>query len=441
MELIDRQSKTILLIEGDAHLRVFLHHCLASFGHNQVVDAADCRAARQLAEKQTYSLVIADLRLDADRTGLPFLAEFRKKRMDTPVIVISGDPTADTAVNCLKSGAVDYVTKPFALKRLREAIQKAMNDGERRNVLETAGTAQLQKSLAGYRIMRTLGQGSVGVVYLAEKLVQGNTAQFALKILKDLTFQNSTDRQGVIQRFYREAEIAASIRHPGITSVFEFGVFGQDQIPYLIMEYVDGIALKRIIEEHHPLDYFQKARIIRQVADALSAVHLKGACHRDVKTSNILVRPDMQTKLTDFGIARPFNSEMTVAEDFIGTPAYSAPEAYSSAIKVDHRADIFSLGIVAYELFFQERPFLADTLSLIGHEICTRKPVSPRRRDGSFPRTLQNILGKMLKKHTGERYQSASDLVADLDSFLTGAKLSETVSLWNHLHFADPDWS
>jgi serine/threonine-protein kinase len=316
-----------------------------------------------------------------------------------------------------------------------------MNESERRSLLETAGTAQLQKSLAGYRIMRTLGQGSVGVVYLAEKLVGGTTAQFALKILKDLTFQNGKDRQGVIQRFYREAEIAASIRHPGVTTVFEYGVFGQDQIPYLIMEYVEGVALKRVIEEHQPLDHIQKARIIRQVADALAAVHLRGACHRDVKTSNILVKPDMQTKLTDFGIARPFNSDLTVAEDFVGTPAYSAPEAYASAVQVDHRADIFSLGVVAYELFFQERPFIADTLSLIGHEVCTRKPVAPRRRDGSFPRALQNILGKMLKKQPGERYQSASALVEDLDSFLSGTKLSETVSLWNHLHFADPDWS
>ena len=154
------------------------------------------------------------------------------------------------------------------------------------------------------------------------------------------------DRDLCLKRFMNEAKAVSAVMHPNIVSIVEYGVCESEKIPFIAMEYARGKSLKEYIIDEDEFTTVQKALILRQIADALSAIHERKICHRDIKPANIMVDQALTVKLTDFGIAHLPDSDLTMTANIIGTPTYMSPEAFISA-KVDERSDIFSLGIVA----------------------------------------------------------------------------------------------
>jgi len=190
----------------------------------------------------------------------------------------------------------------------------------------------------------------------------------------------------------------------------------------------------------HRRNVNDKIRVLRQVASALGAIHAEGICHRDVKPGNVMLDPDtLLTKISDFGVAQLPESDLTLGSHLLGSPAYMAPEAFACA-HVDRRADVFSLGVLAYELFLGERPFWGQSVPLLAKQIPRMRPKAPRRIDPDFPEDLQLILSRMLKKRASQRYDNATDLVGELDRFVRREPLR--TSAWRRLKQSlSSDWS
>jgi serine/threonine-protein kinase len=319
----------------------------------------------------------------------------------------------------MKYGAFEYVMKPFVINELLEKIDKALPSAtvaDRTACLNHADNRQI----AGYEIVRTLGEGNMGTVYL----VHGNEKQcagekLAVKILKAGAIAE-WDRDLCLKRFMNEAKAVSAVTHPNIVSIVEYGVCESGKIPFIAMEYIRGKSLKEYITDKDELTTVQKALILRQIADALSAIHERKICHRDIKPANIMVDQALTVKLTDFGIAHLPDSDLTMTANILGTPTYMSPEAFISA-KVDERSDIFSLGTVAYEFLLGRKPFQSDNIRALARVIQFSKPQAPCKINPNFPRKLQQILAKMLKKDPANRYRSATEVVTEIDEYLLSA--------------------
>jgi len=213
-----------------------------------------------------------------------------------------------------------------------------------------------------------------------------------------------------------------SLKHPNIVEIFECGLSEEEEPqPYIVMELIEGDSLRKYINGTYVINLLDKVKIVRQVAEALHTIHSGNIFHRDVKPENIMVGDDLNVKVTDFGFARLPNSELTQTLKVVGTPFYMAPESYASS-KVDAKADIFSMGVVAYELFLGQKPFTANSFSELRTLIQTARPIGPKKIDPSFPTELQTFMAKSLKKNQNSRYNSVVEVISELDEYL--AKIS-----------------
>ncbi len=398
---------------------------LESEGHEFVCASnADDAYARFTAKPA--DLVITDVHMPG-RSGIDLLRDIHKDYPLTPVVIITGKASLEAAVECLKSGASDFLTKPIDFGKLKEVVEGCLKTGP-----DDVGTVIMPgnpslRVIAGYRVKRTLGTGNCGVVYLAERQLEGKSRKVALKVLQDGLPAEARDR------FTREAEIVARFDHPNIVRIWDFDVDENARMPYIAMEYVPGLTLKQEAARN-TWDYPQCVAIIKQIGEALGTIHAAGVCHRDVKPHNVMLDRSGCVKLMDFGIVRTFDSTLTARGNLLGTPAYMAPEAFSTD-PVDLRSDLFSLGIVAYELLLNELPFTGNSVTALAFGICTEKPLAPRRWDPDFPIPLADILARLLKKDPGQRYQQAADLIADLDCFMTNRPLQFATNS------TDDDWT
>ncbi|MEO1279793.1 MAG: bifunctional serine/threonine-protein kinase/formylglycine-generating enzyme family protein, partial [Planctomycetota bacterium] len=273
-----------------------------------------------------------------------------------------------------------------------------------------------------FRVIRKLAEGGMGVVYLAHDEILDR--QIALKVLADRYTGSETARA----RFYNEARAAGQIDNPAVARVFQYGESAGKH--FIAMEYLDGGTLADWLTQHPPPQRGaaaqrrhtrQVASFVDRIASALESAHTQvpPVIHRDVKPSNILLDAEGKPKLTDFGIARMASAvPLTLEGDIPGTPQYMSPEQASaeSAI-VDHRSDIFSLGVVMYELLTGQRPFDGDTTLQVLHELRTVDPPTVRSICPWIPRDLATICHKALEKRPRDRYQSAIQLAADLRSW------------------------
>ena len=287
--------------------------------------------------------------------------------------------------------------------------------------------------IGNYKLVQLLGEGSTGVVYLAENLHQNSFKRVAIKILKPEVYQNN---ENAVMRFFKEVKTVQKFNHPNIIKLFDFGETGHDKLPWMAMEYFEGRNLREIIKYHpHEFNLSQKVNIITNVAKALVEAHKENVIHRDIKPENILVNAKGEVKLTDFGIVQTPESTETNIMKILGTPYYLSPEAFTCP-KVKKQSDIYSLGSVAYELFLNKRAFQAESLLALGFKVQGKNPVKPTKIQKNFPLSLQRILEKMLKKKSARRYQNATKVVEDLENAL---KLGFTrknlfkFSTWNTL--------
>src|SRR5438067_2281479 len=266
-----------------------------------------------------------------------------------------------------------------------------------------------------YRIMRKLGAGGMANVYLAEDQELGR--RVAIKILND---RHANDDQ-FVERFRREAKNAAGLSHPNIVSIYDRGE--AEGTYYIAMEYLDGRSLKELIVSRGPAPIPVSIDYARQILTALRFAHRHGIVHRDIKPHNVLVDAEGRLKVTDFGIARAGGSQMTEAGSIIGTAQYLSPEQAKGA-PVDQTSDLYSVGVVLYELLTGVVPFTGDTPVEIAMKHLSATPEAPSAKRADVPRDLDFIVLRALAKDPGDRYQSAEEMDADLARVARGAAVS-----------------
>ena len=266
-----------------------------------------------------------------------------------------------------------------------------------------------------YQVVRKLGAGGMANVYLAEDQELGR--RVAIKILNE---RHANDEQ-FVERFRREAKNAAALSHPNIVSIYDRG---EAEGPYYIaMEYLDGRSLKELILSRGPAPLNVAIEYVRQILSALRFAHRHGIVHRDIKPHNVLVDAEGRVKVTDFGIARAGASQMTEAGSIVGTAQYLSPEQ-ARGTNVDQRSDLYSLGIVLYELLTGTLPFNGDTPVEIAMKHLSQTPELPSVLRPELPRELDLVVTRALAKDPDERYQSADEMDADLERLSRGAAVS-----------------
>ena len=293
-------------------------------------------------------------------------------------------------------------------------------------------------TFGAYRVVRKLGQGGMGAVYLAEHTLIGRRA--AIKVLHG---HRSSQRDSV-ERFFNEARATSAMEDPGIVQVYDFGVTDTGTA-YLIMEYLDGEALSARLRRRFVLEPAEAVRLARQVAGSLAAAHAAGIVHRDLKPENLFIVRDAaaiggeRAKILDFGIAKLGDrSEMfkTRTGAVIGTPAYMSPEQCNDTGKVDHRTDIYSLGCVLYHLLVGQPPFRGGGVNAIISGHLREPPPVPSVVKPHLPPTLDPILARCLAKQPGDRFQSMTELQQACDAAL--AQLPTMPSLPEIVHATPP---
>jgi serine/threonine protein kinase/Flp pilus assembly protein TadD len=261
------------------------------------------------------------------------------------------------------------------------------------------------KTISHYKVLEKLGEGGMGVVYKAHDTSLDRAV--ALKFLPHYLTSDATEKE----RFYHEARAVSSLNHPNITTVYEIAEY-EGQL-YLAMEYVEGETLKRVAE-HGTVPIKKAFDIAIQVCEGLAAAHEKGVVHRDVKSDNIMLTPKGQVKIMDFGLAKVKGAtKLTKAGSTIGTAAYMSPEQ-AQGEEVDQRSDIFSFGVVLYELLTRNLPFRGEHQAAMMYSLINEDPQPVARFNNSVTAELERIVAKAMAKDREDRYQHVDDMLADL---------------------------
>ncbi|OVE77112.1 hypothetical protein BVX99_03520 [bacterium F16] len=412
----DSLSTTILVIDDEESFCILVKEILKSKGYD-VIFAHSVADAELIIEDGKVDLIIQDIVMPGE-SGMKFLERFKTNKNKIPMIMVTGDPQMSNAVESFKFGAIDYLSKPITPEQLLSTTRKALEIMAAKRTDRTVVLSDSARYISGYRVKRILGEGSMGMVYLVEgKANNGKTQAYAMKVLKPLTADEPGKLEHLKKRFMVEARAAFSIQHPNIVQVHDYGTC-ENLMPYILMEYCEGKSLDTLIAEN-VLTLKEKCHILRQLASALAAIHESEICHRDIKPGNVIIQDDMTARLTDFGIARLRDSNLTMTSEVFGTPAYLSPEAFESA-KVNYRADIFSFGAMAYEMFTGGRPFIGPSIAIIARKITKDEPIWPRKKDPNFPKPLEDMLRKALRKDPVNRFDSAFEMYLILNDFLEG---------------------
>jgi len=268
-----------------------------------------------------------------------------------------------------------------------------------------------------YKIVRELGRGAMGVVYLATDPTIGRPV--AIKTIRLGEVSNAEERVRLRERLFREARSAGVLSHPGIVTIYDME--SQDDLAYIAMEYVNGPTLDQLLSGP-PLAPERIFSILRQTAAALDYAHQKGIVHRDIKPANIMVAEGGAVKITDFGIAKINTSEQfTMTGTIVGTPHYMAPEQVQG-LAVDGRADQFSLAVIVFEMLTGEKPFTGEQLTTVVYKIVAEEPVPPHRLNSTLSQQISNVLRKALAKKPDARYPNCQKFVDALEAACNAAK-------------------
>jgi len=332
-----------------------------------------------------------------------------------------------------------YLDANCADEKLRTRVESLLDHHARaQSFLATGSTETGGKSeslpfeeIGDFEILREIGRGGVGVVYLARE--RGLRRQVALKVLLPQFTLSATTKA----RFENEARVAASLNHDAIVPIHRFG--NQDGIQYIASDYVEGRTLAEELKYtagrgEPPLwkDAKGAAKLLIPIAEALEHAHHHHVIHRDVKPSNIFLSKEGRPYLGDFGLAKDLREEaLTVTGDFVGTYMYMSPEqAMAERVEIDHRTDVFSLGIVLYEMICGQRPFDGDSNKEILHAIAFKNPEPLSSVSQHVSRDIETICAKAMEKRPDDRYQSARQMANDLRRYVAGEPIKARQRSW-----------
>jgi serine/threonine-protein kinase len=272
----------------------------------------------------------------------------------------------------------------------------------------SAGAGAEPAQLGRYVIQSELGRGAMGVVYKAlDSVLERPVAVKTVNITLEREYADKYEK-----RFYQEARAAGSLNHPNIVTIHDVGKAGD--VVFMAMEYIEGVELRTLIGEGRPLRVPQALSIAAQVAEGLAYAHQHGVVHRDVKPANIMVLANGPVKITDFGIARMRGArDLTQTGMLLGSPKYMSPEQVIGK-RADHRCDIFSLGVILYEMICGAAPFNGENVTALMYQIVNFVPPAPSSVNQAVPELLDYIVAKMIAKPLEERYAEAAEVARDL---------------------------
>jgi len=285
--------------------------------------------------------------------------------------------------------------------------------------------------LGKYQIRRTLGKGAMGIVYEGFDPVIERTVAIKTILPSQL---NGAEFVGVMARFKREAQAAGRLNHPGIVAIYDYGeevaqdvgeddatmmapkaAAPQERVAYIAMEFIKGRELRDFFEKGERFPMPEVVRIMSEMLDALDHAHAQGVVHRDMKPANLILLENGRVKVADFGIARVEASELTQTGTVLGTPTYMSPEQFMGH-PVDGRSDLFSCGVILYQLLTGEKPFTGESTTTIMYKVLREEPVPPSQLNLSLSPALDAVMKKALAKNPGERFQSGREFAQALQA-------------------------
>ncbi|OPY90247.1 MAG: Serine/threonine-protein kinase PrkC [Syntrophaceae bacterium PtaU1.Bin231] len=315
----------------------------------------------------------------------------------------------------------EHIAAAGAFKDAAERIAKLKSVGEtmifgagaaRKEGTVILESAQTKPTLGRYEVVKELGHGAMGTVYLGKD--PKINREVAIKTLRYEEFDPEQLAE-VKKRFFREAEAAGKLAHPNIVTIYDVG---EDyEIAYMAMELLDGSDLEKNGSRDSLLPRREVVRIVSAVASALDYAHANGVVHRDIKPANIMILKNGEVKVADFGIARVMASSKTQTGVIMGTPSYMSPEQIAGQ-KVDGRSDLFSLGVVFFELLTGEKPFAGESIATLIYNITSVPPPRLRELAPDLPEPFEAAVAKMLAKDKEQRYQQGKDVVSVLNELL-----------------------
>jgi len=266
-----------------------------------------------------------------------------------------------------------------------------------------------QRKIGRYEIIDVLGQGAMGVVYKCVDSVLNRPV--ALKTMN----LGLSGNQDIRERFYREGKTLGEMNHTNIVTVYELNEFGNTC--FIVMEYLEGTSLDRLISERQPLNVVSKLEIVRQICDGVAFAHKHGVIHRDLKPANIFIRDDGVVKILDFGVAKLASSRVTRTGVVLGTVSYMAPEQLLGE-DIDERADVFSIGAIMYELFSYRKPFDGETITQVMGKVMNTNPGEIEGLDSS----IAFIINHALEKDRNKRYRTVREMLGNIEQILKHEK-------------------
>ncbi|RJE90553.1 Stk1 family PASTA domain-containing Ser/Thr kinase [Paenibacillus sp. 1011MAR3C5] len=275
-----------------------------------------------------------------------------------------------------------------------------------------------------YEILTRIGGGGMALVYKAHDVLLNRNV--AVKVLR----QQFVNDEEFIRRFRREAQSAAALSHPNVVSIYDVGQ--EEDTHYIVMEYVEGSNLNEIIQERAPLQAEEAVRVAVQICDALDHAHQNHIIHRDIKPHNILIGNNGRVKVTDFGIARAVTSTtITQTGSVVGSVHYFSPE-HAKGINTGEKSDLYSLGIVLYQMLTGKLPFLGESPISVALKHLQETFEDPREVNPHIPQSVENVILKAMRKNPSERYNSAHEMLLDLDTCLRPDRLNEPKATFSH---------
>lgn len=400
-----------LVIEDDLAFQKLIRARLTErWPKAQVVtlDPTRGRALNADLDGSAFDLVVLDYRI-GDRNGLELLRVFRQRKGFPPVVMITGQGDESLAVDAIRAGAADYLSKQgLTQDALVATLEKALASHPREVADATprpVPAPAMLPEVEGYEVLAAVGQGRAGTVYRARRRADG--LELALKIVR--AELSGTANEELIDRCLRESELMQRLRSPRVARIHEqrFTDYGL----VTAMEWIDGGSVRDLrLAGRVPLQ--RALRVVRETAEALADIHAAGIIHRDLKPGNILLRQDGSVVLVDFGVARELDgaSSLTRRGEMLGTPAYVSPEQ-AQGLPVDARTDLYSLGVILFELLTDEAPYRALTANAVVqkhlHAPLPELPVDLW--------VYQGLVDRLMAKHPVDRYPSAAALLVDLD--------------------------